>query len=1116
MVNLTMFDLPEYIKLSGGKVYPELIGVITGEVEPSPNVENVPLLTRRDRFACVDLIGIVADTGMYYIKGKMLVVVDKTMIDACKVTKSGRRAVKLSRGKVTLGGTGVPNTFVTMCNWKLDSNNAWKIFKCKCELLDKNSYPEFYEVIARAYANNWEYDYGIKIFNSYKVASEGYEFKYVDENSKALAGVVAISGVVDTAASVSAPLMNTQKISPDVNIGVSDKANIDTLVNNMVYSANEKTRLNKFMIENRDKIKSKSKNVALIEKAIESADEKVAKTLLELQENYSTGYEFDDAISFCGEKLIKNWKKSVGVTGRRLFKEALEKVMPEYAIKGENGESLISNYTNILGGKLVEGWVASSFNDIIDKENESFLDDLLLNRECIYLKIIEMLLGIRDRLCSAYAEAKSENIDMMYILKTNPYNLCFIDPRITIEDLDKLAMLYNIDITTKDIKVARNVAYMHNFMLDSNNYVVQSNTLIKLGTLVYKVAVGYIFGKRNYDNILATGYIINTENIEILKYYINPELEESRFQLPKEGWKPVGKKYVLQGKTDVKGVLKDYIDSGLGINVDLNGSSWVADYVYAKKEMYIYNRLYELNDNTYTRDVSDEEIEECIKEFEDLKTKQFGLEKSGGFKLEERQKSAVYLVKNPVMCLTGPAGSGKTTTAEVLVYALQKILDYSDNDIMFCAPTGKAANRLKEVVRRRTRTINSLFGISSENLGLAEPANIKKRDDLKAIIIDESSMINLNLMYNMLIRIEDGTRIFFLGDIKQLAPIGPGKPFANLLSFLPCVALNVSKRAASSSYIAKNNKILLGEEGNGIQELQNGPDYRIIHTTDEEEVVSKVISIAKYHLGLEEAKGFTPVKTSKVNPSDIQVITPVNGRIWGTKKLNTLLQDIFNPKGKKDIAIRYARSKDNVVEFRMHDRVIHTTENKRTIHLIQHAKGSFVHGGYDWVMNGDVGEVVGVYKSDELDFSLEDDENLLKALEKEYKYKPNMLYLAVEYKDIEFNTGAAVPYIVLYGMEMLLKEGNTMTVLSRDLSNLDLAYALTVHKLQGSQAKITIFVLLPVGKGDFISLNMIYTGNSRATDSNYIIGDVLGRDSCVAKGRLIEQSSKRVTLMDNI
>jgi exodeoxyribonuclease V alpha subunit len=88
-------------------------------------------------------------------------------------------------------------------------------------------------------------------------------------------------------------------------------------------------------------------------------------------------------------------------------------------------------------------------------------------------------------------------------------------------------------------------------------------------------------------------------------------------------------------------------------------------------------------------------------------------------------------------------------------------------------------------------------------------------------------------------------------------------------------------------------------------------------------------------------------------------------------------------------------------------------------------------------------------------------------------------------------------------------------ILSYDLQYLDLAYALTIHKLQGSQAKLVIIALLPVGYGDFISRNLIYTAVSRGEKADYLLGDITGSDSCVNRGRRIEQTSKRAANIDN-
>ena len=87
---------------------------------------------------------------------------------------------------------------------------------------------------------------------------------------------------------------------------------------------------------------------------------------------------------------------------------------------------------------------------------------------------------------------------------------------------------------------------------------------------------------------------------------------------------------------------------------------------------------------------------------------------------------------------------------------------------------------------------------------------------------------------------------------------------------------------------------------------------------------------------------------------------------------------------------------------------------------------------------------------------------------------------------------------------------------SGDMKRLELAYALTVHKIQGSQAKLIICVMYPIRYSDFISRNMIYTSITRAVEGIYLVGNVLGNNSSITKGRKIEQTSQRLTALDKI
>ena len=619
--------------------------------------------------------------------------------------------------------------------------------------------------------------------------------------------------------------------------------------------------------------------------------------------------------------------------------------------------------------------------------------------------------------------------------------------------------------------------------------------------------------------------------------------------LPQAGWKEKKirnvSKYVLPifKENSSEDVMRDYLNVGLGIEYIINNKKYVMDYTYAVKERYIVHRLYDLQINGDKPVFEKSKIDQCIRGFERLKAIEWNMPT---FKLEERQADAVRLLYNPVMCLTGSAGSGKTTTAEAILYALQALLGVEEENIMFCAPTGKAANRLKEIVKKPTRTINSLFGIGDESFTVLDEESVKKKSEIQVLIVDESSMINLNLMYNMISKISDGTRIIFLGDRSQLPPIGPGKPFTNLLTFLPCVVLNVPKRASENSGITRNSETLLNESDSyAVGDLLQYDDFRILETP-KSRIVDLVQGIVNYHLGRvgEKRTGNTEaarrvLQSVDVNLSsdDIQVVTPINKYEWGTRNLNKVLQNVFNPRNDiKQSALRYVSNyeyKENhlgvkeriatYTELRVGDRVIHLENMASKDRYLQVQKGVFKKIlSSQGVMNGDMGKIVDFVKGSDLIFV--DDFG-----EKDFETKDmfadsdDIIYTAVKYQDVD-EKGQPLDYIIfykseynsLYDEESLLKTQNIYTVYSSDLQNLDLAYALTVHKLQGSQAKLIICVMYSVGYTTFISRNMIYTAITRAQQGIYLVGNVIGSESAIGKGRKIEQNALRLTITDKI
>ena len=1136
---LKVLDLPVYLGSYPRGVHGlELVGVLFGEVDPPEPFRTMGLASKFDAFVGLDLVGVRTKSDDYFVRGKLLSVVPRTILEAAKKKSSGRMALVLSGDAVKLSNVkdGVQN-FITMLKWVKGSYNSWQFRAVNARPLYKDEFPDFFEVIVNAYKQGWVFSYPVEFPSGYTDACAGHDFVVLGGSTSSDQPEViqppgwGLSNSTPVPPAASVPIVAPETLSgASVNLGGSSKSNVDELLSNRASTHEDIKFAKKNKVENRFNLAPRSEVADMVEDVLRSSEEKVADVIKKLSEYQKAGNVMENALKYTAGAVKRAWDRKVGsFTGRALLKRAIESVLPDYDVRSNSGGTIISDNLDILGPSICDEWVQLSS----DNAENKFLSDFYTNRFKVYFKIIEILLGIRDKLVDSVDVCSEQAIDMLAVLQDNPYYLCFIDPRVSTEELDKLAMLYGVSLQDPEVRRIRNVAYMHNFMLDTNNIVLSESTVVPYSKLLRSVRSGYIFSKNVVNTLQVEGYLVSYERLESLKYYIRSNMDYNNFVLPRTGWISTKTKEILpiEGSSPSK-IIQDYISSGLGLLLRLKGTEYVSDYILAKKEMYIYNRLRELCEyNPY--EVPKDKIAAAVSTFEDKKRKELGIP---DFKLEQQQVNAVYLVGSGhrVACLTGPAGSGKTTAAEAMEFGLEYFLGVPVESIYFCAPTGKAANRLKEVVKRRTRTINSLFMIGGEGVSIKNEEDIKKRDEIKALIVDESSMPNIHLLYELLLRVQDGTYIFFLGDKEQLSPIGFGKPFATMLTYLPTVVLNVSKRASDSSGITKNAKKIIYESDGVITDLDDYPDFRIIDEKDENKVVNLVCAIVDYHLGKRPAQGFRPVEprdsqgnllfTNNLSPDDIQIITPINGQAWGTISLNRMTHDSFNPRLPHEPAIAWLRGKDDVVEFRLRDRVIHISANqsKRT-RLIQCGPTSFV-----WqrdangekvtgIFNGEVGKIIGFFNATELDFDHAESSSEKEDLKSEFKGTENTLFVAVEYTDVDLDNSEPVKFVILYRTEILNRNPNgVIDVVSSDLRYLDLANALTVHRLQGSQAKLCICVFLPVGGpySKFISRNMIYTSPTRAQQAVYMVGDILGPESCVNRGRRIQESDERESIID--
>lgn len=809
-------------------------------------------------------------------------------------------------------------------------------------------------------------------------------------------------------------------------------------------------------------------------------------------------------IKYMAEAIVENWshkpESGLGWTGKAIFTDAFKSVY-----KQRNANSVLED-CNV---DLVSYW--GMLTDEIPFGDEKVRCALDLYRKHIYLRIVEKILHIKANLLEVvnYFEAYFE-MPFLNMLMYDPYMLGILSTRISLKDMDKLAACFG---HLFDRTKSREIAVMHEFMMNGSSTVVKNSSCVLKKSVCSNIVFGYEFSAREYEAILAHKNELFSSDIQTNIFaYISPLFTSDycKFQ-DKSKWRSAGRqhyRYPMNVSTD-EGIF-EYLTSGVGVEFNINGREYLADLVFFEMEMDIFNRLMDLNQNK-VQVGSEEAFQKVISDFEALKAKEFGLAE---FKLEELQKNAIHLVGNPVACVTGPAGSGKTTVAEGIVYAFESVLGISRKEIKFAAPTGKAADRLKECTKQSTATIHSLC-----MAGVGNDADTPKYDYKKlkcrALIVDETFMVSLELMHTLVMSIPDDCMVIFLGDIEQLPPIDCGKPFASLLRFVPCVTLNISKRAEENSFVSKACDALINHSDDAsVKDLVSGEDFQLLQLVgDQKDRIQDVVrDICLYHLGNRSVNlECSPIKDiPNLSADDIQVVTPVKKDTfrWGSIALNNTLHDIFNPVTNQFVVSLKNPKNIETKQFREGDRVIHTVNwNDATRYVKNEGTGVYAVSDYgQGIRNGSMGKIVRIVQSDEVVVEgMSSGGNSRKYL------------IIVQYSDYADVNGEVerVNFFIFYEFNKSADVTDKLVETKDFLSELDLAYALTTHKMQGSQAKLIICVVYNVGyNSTFISRNMMYTMISRASKGVYFIGDVLGMNSVVARGRKINESRLRISLLD--
>ena len=433
----------------------------------------------------------------------------------------------------------------------------------------------------------------------------------------------------------------------------------------------------------------------------------------------------------------------------------------------------------------------------------------------------------------------------------------------------------------------------------------------------------------------------------------------------------------------------------------------------------------------YQKDTTVDVEKELIKTQKELK-----------IELVEEQKEAVRnVLSNGVTVVTGGPGTGKTTTINAILHMLEK----AGEDVLLAAPTGRAAKRMSEATGMEAQTIHRLLeiGYMKEDSN-RQMFNRNEENPIEAdvLIVDEMSMVDINLMNALLKAVVEGQRLVLIGDADQLPSVGAGNVLKDVIRSgrIPVVRLIQIFRQASQSAIVMNaHRINKGE-----YPIMNekGTDFFFMKRGNQEEVKDTIIELVTTRLP--KYQGFDSLK-------DIQILVPMRKGAIGVNELNKALQNAVNPHHDLKPEKEYRG-----MLFREGDKVMQIKNNYNTPWKILGKTGMSIDEGTG-VFNGDCGIIT----------AIKEDEELVVVTFEDAK--------VVEY---EFN----------------------------QLDELELAYAVTIHKSQGSEYPV---VILPLHSGPpmLLSRNLLYTAVTRAKKMVVGVGLVETVERMVDNNREIERYS---------
>lgn len=394
--------------------------------------------------------------------------------------------------------------------------------------------------------------------------------------------------------------------------------------------------------------------------------------------------------------------------------------------------------------------------------------------------------------------------------------------------------------------------------------------------------------------------------------------------------------------------------------------------------------------------------------------------------LEKEQRKAVILscmYDSGVFVLSGSAGTGKTFITKIIVKTKKRLrkLYSKDTELQFLgvAPTGKAT----KVMEKNFAELNISCKTIHRALNYHESRFEKNETNLldeTYFIVDESSMLDILLAKSFLTAVKQKSTILFLGDVKQLPSIGAGNVLHDLIesNCIPIIQLSVVKRQTALSGILKNAEHVINFEE--LETTEDTDDFFVFENTNNFELQQSVI------------KNMRDLYNKEFYLEDIQLLIPQRTGEVGIYMFNYLLQQEFNQqKGMKLLKHTFeVKNKKYQLYIAPKDKVIQTKNDYSKI-IYKKKNGKLIED-HEGITNGEIGIVEDVYVN-------KDGEKIV---------------------EVKFDQ-----YYALY----------------TTLSDLELAYAITIHKSQGSQWPATLIVISNSHRY-MLTNNLLYTAITRSVD----------------------------------